>query len=62
VSEEIQSAKRLTDELPQPHVVRERLVEAMREVSVLRQLLRVAEKAERLRLDRAPSEQGVNGG
>jgi hypothetical protein len=62
VSHSVRIPPRLTDAIPQPQAVRERLVEALREVSVLRQLLRVAEKAERLRLDRAPLEQGVNRG
>ena len=36
----------LLESLPPPHVVRDRLGDALREVELLRSLLRIAEKAE----------------
>jgi hypothetical protein len=46
----------LTDQIPDPDVVRARLAESLKETRLLRQLLRVAERAAKDRACRHPSQ------
>ena len=57
MSTQAELAKKLTERIPQPDEVRERLAENLRESRLLRQLLRVSERAARDRV--VPSERRI---
>jgi len=52
------NSKPLTDRIPKPEEVREELAQNLREAKLLRDLLRVAERAARDRADRPSDQEG----